>query len=402
MLKNKNEESEQDIEPDLPDLDMFFDFPKKDEKDEVKTETDNLLDKVSEISKQGYAFLKEGDTKNAKLEFMRVLDLDPNNNYALVGLGDVARKTGNCDKAIYYYEECLKFHPNNNYALFGLAECYKSQRKYKKAIETWERSIELDKNNVAILTRIADAYRKISNFDKAKTIYQKVLNLEENNSYALIGLGHLHYDFKKYREALSFWQRVLELSNNNTDIRILTSVGNCYRKLKYFDKALPFFVAALDKEAKNFYALFGLADCYRGLGQHNKSLIYWKAILEIDPHNKVILTRLGDAYRNIGEFDNAELTYKKALDIAYDSYACLGLAILKKERGLYDEAIESFNGLLKKDKKNYRIYFELAKCYLMLDKTEKALSILEDFKQFGIRNAYIVDLYSQIKNRNCF
>lgn len=399
MLKNKNSETEDNIDLDLPKLDLFFDFP-TDKTDAVKTDDARLLDEISEISKQGYAFLKEGDTKNASIEFMRVLELDENNNYAIVGLGDIARKTRNFDKAIYYYEECLKFHPNNNYALFGLAECYKSQCKYEKAVELWERTLKLDKTNIVVLTRIADAYRKNSNFDKAKSTYQKVLDLDASNSYALIGLGHLHYDFKKYREALLYWKRILELSLDGADIRILTSVGNCYRKLKEFDKALPFFVAATEKEEKNFYALFGLADCYRGLGRHDKSLICWKAILEFDPCNKVILTRLGDAYRNIGEFDNAEATYKKALAIAYDSYASLGLAILKMERGLYDEALESFNELLKKDKKNYRIYFELAKCYLILEETEKALSVLDNFQQLGIRNTYITDLYNQIKNRN--
>ena len=86
--------------------------------------------------------------------------------------------------------------------------------------------------------------------------------MEEKNAYALIGLGHLHYDFKEYRDALYYWTKILEQSEELVDIRILTSIGNCHRKLKTFDKGIDFFKKALEIDQNNFYALFGLADCY--------------------------------------------------------------------------------------------------------------------------------------------
>ena len=398
MTVKNNEQPEDIVEFDLPELNIMLDFPHTNKTESEKTDSERLLDTISEISKQGYAFLKENDTKNASLEFLRILDMDAHNNYALVGLGDAARKEKKIEKALSYYEECLKYHPDNNYVLFGLADCYKSLHRYKKAIAIWERYLQLDDTNIAVLTRVADAYRKVSCFDESKQIYQRVLDLSADNTYALIGLGHLYYDFKKYREALGYWQRVLTLSVNGADIRILTSIGNCYRKLKNFEKALPFFLSATDKEPKNFYALFGIADCYRGLGRHDLSINYWKKILAMDADNKVILTRLGDAYRNVGDFDEAERTYIKAVDIAYDSYAMLGLAILKKEKGLYSEAITSLTSLLQQDRKNYRIYLELADCYRNIGDRDKALEVLDNFRKFGIRNPHISDLYASLRN----
>ena len=61
-----------------------------------------------------------------------------------------------------------------------------------------------------------------------------VLEIEKDNPYALIGLGHLHYDFKDYREALNYWTRSYHLNETNADIRILTAIGNCHRKLRTF------------------------------------------------------------------------------------------------------------------------------------------------------------------------
>lgn len=352
---------------------------------------------ISELSIQGYQKLKANDINDAKEYFKRILDLDENNNYALVGLGDSARKQNNFIESINFYNECLKFHPANSYALFGLADCYKALGQYSKAIEIWEEYLKHDENNITVLTRVADAYRKIHDFKKSKELYQKVLEIEEDNPYALIGLGHLYYDFKNYKEALKYWTKMYGLNKDNLDIRILTSIGNCHRKLKTFSEGIPYFEKALEIEPKNFYALFGLADCYRGMNKQHKSIEYWSKILQIDPENKVILTRLGDAYRNIGDYKNAEFYYKKALDIDFDIYAAMGLALICKCQEKYDEAIGRFKNLIKEDSKNYRLYIDLADCYLKKNNKADAIKTLESFQKLGIHSSAVNELLDYIK-----
>ena len=208
-----------------------------------------------------------------------------------------------------------------------------------KAIDIWEQYLVHDDRNITVLTRVADAYRKIRDFRKSKQLYLKVLDMEDDNAYALIGLGHLHYDFKEYRDAQYYWTKMLDLNDSAVDIRVLTSIGNCHRKLKTYDKDVYYFERALEMDPKNFYALFGLADCYRGMNQQYRSVEYWNKILEIDPKNKVILTRAGDAYRNTGDYATATEYYQKALNIEFDLYAVLGLALISKGQGKFEEAI---------------------------------------------------------------
>lgn len=351
---------------------------------------------ISELSKQAYSLLKANNIEQSINVFNKILQLDSTNNYALVGLGDAERKNNNFDKAIEFYKKCLEYHPANNYALFGLADCYKSTNQFYKAISIWEKYIKFDDKNITVLTRIADAYRKNKNFEKAETIYLKVLEFSPQNAYALIGLGHLNYDFKKYREALSYWEEVLQFSGQAADIRVLTSVGNCYRKLKLFDKGVRYFERALEQEPKNFYGLFGLADCYRGLNQQDKSVIYWQKILETDPANKVILTRVGDAYRSLGDFEKAKIYYQKALDIDFDSYAMLGLAILCKLQKKYDEAITTLSHLKDIKELSCRVYLELAQCYIEKKDKQKAIDILQEFQKKGIKNQTVSDLLLEL------
>ncbi|MDR2864384.1 MAG: tetratricopeptide repeat protein [Spirochaetaceae bacterium] len=352
---------------------------------------------ISELSKQGYQLLKENKIEDAKECFRQILSMDTENNYALVGMGDAWRKRNAFRPAAQFYERCLVCHPDNNYALFGLADCYKALNQYIKAIEIWNKYLEHDEKNITVLTRVADAYRKLHDFKNSKLKYERVLEIEEDNAYAIIGLGHLHYDFKEYQDALFYWEKMLEThSLLSVDIRVLTSIGNCYRKLKLFDDGLAYFDAALRRDPANFYALFGLGDCFRGLNQPRRSLDYWNLILEQDPRNKVILTRAGDAYCALQNYAQAADYYTRALNIEFDTYAVLGLAVIAKIHGAFEKAIDILLNLIEQDMKNHRPYLELADCYRRIGDKEAAIAVLRDFQSFGIRNNAVNDLLERL------
>ena len=356
----------------------------------------SVSQKIAELSKKGYQLLKENDFKKSKEAFQEILSLEGNNNYALVGLGDAYRKENNIKGAVEYYSKCLSFHPGNNYALFGLADCYKALNQYQKAIKIWEEYLVHDDRNVTVLTRVADACRKINDFKKSKEIYLKVLEMEEDNAYALIGIGHLYYDHKEYKDALFYWTKMLEINESAVDIRVLTSIGNCHRKLKNFSEGVKYFEKALKMDNDNFYVLFGLADCYRGMNQQYRSVEYWNRILENDPKNKVILTRAGDAYRNMGDYKTALNYYNRAMKIDFDIYAALGLALISKGEGNYEEAELQLKELIKREPKNYRLYIDLADCYIKTNQKDAALTCLKSFSKTGVKSTAITEMISKL------
>ena len=352
---------------------------------------------ISNLSKKGYQLLKENKLDEAIDCFSKILSVNENNNYALVGLGDAARKQNAFRNAVQYYQRCLANHPGNNYALFGLADCYKALNQFHSAIEIWEKYLVHDEKNITVLTRVADAYRKVRNYEDSKAVYHRVLKMESKNPYAIIGLGHLHYDFKEYTEALYYWGLMFELNRENVDIRVLTSIGNCHRKLKSFSQGIDYFEMALKRENNNFYALFGLADCYRGLNKQSISLEYWNRILSLDPRNKVILTRAGDAYRTLNQLDKAVEYYQKALNIEFDIYTILGLAVVAKIQGNYDTAIESLKRLSQQDSKNHRIYLELADCLDKKGEKEAAIEVLEEYQSRCGKNPSVSEMLDKLK-----
>jgi tetratricopeptide (TPR) repeat protein len=352
---------------------------------------------LAELSKRGYRAMRSDHLEEAEECFREVLSLEEDNTYALVGLGDVARKRGDHRTAIGYYKRCLQHHESNNYALFGLADSYKALKEYKQAIAIWEKYLQRDERNITVLTRIADAYKKVRNFEKSRELYLRALEMEPGNPYALIGLGYLHFDFKHFDEALQYWRQVLDQPENARNIKILTAIGNCHRKLKTFEQGLEYFRRALEIEPENFYANFGMADCYRGMQDQERSLEHWLAILRRDPGNKVILTRAGDSFRILERLDEAEDYYRKALNIGYDAYAVLGLAIIGKERGRYAEAVESLEKLTRNDPRNARLAHTLAECYIALNQKDKAREFLTAFMRTGGRNTFVSELLDKLE-----
>lgn len=356
-------------------------------------------EEVANLSKRGYKLLHDGLYDDSIVCFEKILAIQPKNAYALVGIGDAQRKLKNLSLAMKYYEMVLEDNNRNNFALFGMADCYKAMSQYSKAITLWERFHATEPNNITVLTSLADSYRKINDFSHSKKYYEKVLTLDPSNSYALIGLARLYFTEKDYDTSIYYLNTILSItSDTKTKIRVLTSMGNCYRKMKTFNLAIDYFKKALKIEPENFYALYGMADCCRGLGKNEESIYYWNAILKNDPNNKIILTRLGDAYRICKQYEKAMPYYKKALNIDYDMYAVLGIALVYKEMHLYNEAINKLNQLRMQKPRHFRAYVEMADCYMCMGQKANAEAILLSYLSMGMSNPMVESKLRAVRN----
>lgn len=324
-------------------------------------------DLLVSLSKQGNRLLKEGALTQAEKTFREIIELEPGNSYALVGLAQVAKRQGDLARAIDCYQRCLQVSPYNSVAMLGLADCLRASNQLTKALTLWEKHQELHGQDTAVLTRMADAYRRTKRMEQARQAYTQALAAEPHNAYALIGLGYLCYEVQSYEEALKYWSQAHALQATRSDVRLLTNLGNCHRKLKSFAQGVAFFEYALQHEPGNFFALFGLADCYRGMHQPEQSLHYWQQILAHDPANKIVLTRAGDALRQLGQIDAAQQRYLAALQIGFDCFAAMGLATVLKIKGQYQAALTHLQGILGSDPNNVRVQQLIADCRQRID-----------------------------------
>ena len=78
-------------------------------------------------------------------------------------------------------------------------------------------------------------------------------------------------------------------------------------------------------------------------------------------------------------------------------YAALGLALICKGEGKYDEAIDRLSKLIRDDDKNYRLYIDLADCYIKVNQKQKAVELLENFQKNGMRNQSISEMLDKLR-----
>mgnify|MGYP002622606360 FL=1 len=70
-----------------------------------------------------------------------------------------------------------------------------------------------------------------------------------------------------------------------------------------------------------------------------------------------------------------------------------------KGEGKYEEAVERLYRLIRNDEKNYRLYIDLADCYVKMNQKQKAIEALESFQKLGIRSTAIAELLERIQTK---
>jgi predicted Zn-dependent protease len=78
-------------------------------------------------------------------------------------------------------------------------------------------------------------------------------------------------------------------------------------------------------------------------------------------------------------------------------YAALGLALISKGEGRFEEAAEQLSKLVKGDPKNYRLYIDLADCYLKMHRKQDAVETLKTFTRQGLKNQAVAEFLEEIQ-----
>ena len=80
-------------------------------------------------------------------------------------------------------------------------------------------------------------------------------------------------------------------------------------------------------------------------------------------------------------------------------YAVFGLALIAKEEGRYEDAIQNFTSLLQLKFRNYKLYIELANSYLKTNQKNLAIEVLEIAQKRGFKGTDINEMLIGIKQK---
>ena len=150
--------------------------------------------------------------------------------------------------------------------------------------------------------------------------------------------------------------------------------ANEYYHDKNYDKAIDYYHRALNIEANNVNALFGLGNTYFTLGNYKKSLTYYSKILEIDPKYKKIQQNLGLVHLQLGNHKEAIKYLHIALKEEPDNewiYADIGYAYLYSRQ--YDLAVKYLLRALDIKPEFIQAYYNLGLAHFYLENYGQAI-----------------------------
>ncbi len=161
-----------------------------------------------------YAALTEGRFDDATEAYNRVLQKNPGERDALLGLAYIAQRQGHRDEARTYYQRVLRQepgHPGANAGLLSIAAEGDLQLTASRAREMAERN----PGSAVVLSTLGGILAREGRIGEAQQAYFKALTLEPDNAlhaYNLaVALDRLH----KYTQAQGYYQRALALAEKS-------------------------------------------------------------------------------------------------------------------------------------------------------------------------------------------
>jgi len=179
--------------------------------------------------------------------------------------------------------------------------------------------------------------------------------IEDETALVLFEEGNQLFEEEKYAEAVAKFEEFLAV--NPEIVQVNLNIGNCYRQMEEYDKAIGAYQILLDKvkEEQGTYegdegasrALLSMGETYMLQGNLEKASENLQQAMSLFPDDETLAFNVGEIFFNQAETDKAIEYFKMAIEMKEDwapPYRQMGYAYLNK--GEYQLAVDSLKKFL--------------------------------------------------------
>lgn len=228
-------------------------------------------------------------------------------------LFDLAYKSNDPRLQVELYLSVLNIEPNNIFALNNIGVSYNSLTKPEEALKYLNRAIELDSNYFLSLTNRAQSYNLIGEFDKALIDLDKSIRLNSFLDYSYSVKGNILTKQGKFKDAEIVLNKAIELNPNSGDAYF--NRGYFYEERKEFSKSESDYKKAEAFGVVNKAMLYNnIAVLYRRTKQFDLAIQYLEKARKESPDFANIDGTLALIYADKGDDENFYKFLKVALE----------------------------------------------------------------------------------------
>ncbi|WP_170294584.1 tetratricopeptide repeat protein [Roseospira navarrensis] len=131
------------------------------------------------LYRRGVSYERAGEWDKAEADFLRALDLEPDQPEILNYLGYSWLDRGeNIERAVDMVKEAVRQRPNDGYIVDSLGWGYYLLGRYEEAVVELERAVELRPQDWTINDHLGDAYWRVGRRTEARFQWERALSLE--------------------------------------------------------------------------------------------------------------------------------------------------------------------------------------------------------------------------------
>lgn len=244
-------------------------------------------------------------------------------------------------------------------------------------------------------------------------------------------LAREEFKYKNYKRAIPYYWRVLVNDNTGKFKVVYSKLAECYYNLNQADSVFIICYRGLtnypDNTRLHYYAGF----VHDQLGNTECAIPHYEAMVEATPKEKSYWSKLAylyykaedqaaiEAQQKVVELDPNDIESSRLLAEIMEHFGEDPIKARKDtylkdpnntenamrygkaafERGLYNEAIEPFENILKQDAKNTVAMEYIGRCYEGLNQLSKALTYYKNILQIEPKNVNVLCLTASVYGR---
>ncbi len=164
---------------------------------------------------EAYSAYEVGHLELAQQKFHEVLNLDPKNITALIGLGGVAASNGQYYVAMDYYQQALKIEPNSLEVYEAIANLSPNIELNSDWQDSLKNMVSIYPNSAALQFALGNLYSSNNDWLAAQESYFNAYALNMNNPDFAVNLAISLDRLGKYQLAAQYYTQALALAGSN-------------------------------------------------------------------------------------------------------------------------------------------------------------------------------------------
>jgi len=307
--------------------------------------------------------------------YAQILDIEPENDRALLETALLYYKTGQTDLASQQLTDLGNRARHDTRLLMTAVDLYLSQKRYEDAVIVFSEMLQTDPDNDNFNFFLGMAHESSQNPEQAIEHYLKVSPAHPQYKKTLLTIAFLYRETGETDKAVAFLEYHHQQSPE--DIDILTYLAAFYEKENQLDKAMALLSKGLADAPENTALLFRLGAVQDKAGRKDDSIATMKEVIRLDPEDASALNYLGYTYADLGiHLDEAETFIRKALEIKPDDgYIIDSMGWVYFQQGDYDKAVDYLERAAQLTDYEAIIAEHLADAYVKTGQVVKALEI---------------------------